>query len=98
MSEINDSEEIVEGTFPINLKFIKQYQRSEPSLMPKYKNGTYHKGAFIGGSNDNLILMKCKDKKSILSIIQSCVFHWYHTYVLHPISNIMEEIICQHLY
>ena len=44
MSEINDTEEIPEGTFPINLKSIAKYQRVEPSLMAKYKDGTHHKG------------------------------------------------------
>ena len=43
MSEINDIEEIPEGTFPINLKFIKTYQRLEPSIITKYKDGTYQK-------------------------------------------------------
>ena len=39
VSEINDTKEIPEGTFPINLKFIQKYQRSEPSITAKYKDG-----------------------------------------------------------
>ena len=62
MSEINDTEEILEGTFPIHLKLIQKYQRSEPSLMAKYKNGTYHKGSFHVGSNIDLNLITCEDK------------------------------------
>ena len=37
VSEINDTNKIPEGNFPINLKLIKQYQRTEPILMDKYK-------------------------------------------------------------
>ena len=47
MSEINDIEELYEGTFPINLKLIAKYQQTEPSLMAKYKDGAYHKGLFL---------------------------------------------------
>ena len=61
MSEINDTEEIPEGNFPINLKLIQQNQRAEPSLMAKHKYGTYHKGYFLGGSNIYLSLIMCKD-------------------------------------
>ena len=32
MSEIDDIEELPEGTFPINLKLIQKYQRTEPSI------------------------------------------------------------------
>ena len=35
VSEINDIEELPEGNFPINLKLIKKYQRTEPSLIAK---------------------------------------------------------------
>ena len=65
--EINNTEEITEGTFPINVKFIQKYQRAEPSLMAKYEDGTYHKGSFHGGSNKDLRLTTCKDKIIILS-------------------------------
>ena len=61
MSEINDIKELPEGTFPINLKLIQKYQREEPSIIAKYKDGTYHKGYFCGGSNIDLNLITCKD-------------------------------------
>ena len=61
MSEINDTEEIPEGTFPINLKLIQIYQRLEPSIRAKYKYGRYHKGSFCGGSNIDINLIRCKD-------------------------------------
>ena len=62
MSEINGIEEISEGNFPISLKLIRKYQQSEPSVIAKDKNGTYHKGSFIGVSNTDLKLIMCKDK------------------------------------
>ena len=61
MPEINDIEEIIEGDFPINLKMIEKYQRTEPSLMDEYKNGTYHTYSFCGGSNIDLNLIMCED-------------------------------------
>ena len=64
MSEINDMEEIPEGTFPINLKLIQTYKRLEPIIRDKYKDGTYHKGSFHGGSNSDINLIICKDKSS----------------------------------
>ena len=45
VSEINDIKEIPEGTFPINLKFIKKYQQAEPSMKAKYKDNTYQQGS-----------------------------------------------------
>ena len=33
VSEINDIKELPEGNFPINLKLIQKYQRSEPSII-----------------------------------------------------------------
>ena len=35
VSENNGTEGIPEGTFPINLKLIQLFQRTEPSLMDK---------------------------------------------------------------
>ena len=98
MSEINDIEEIPEGTFPINLKLIQNHQWSEPSITAKYKDGKYHKGYFRGLSNTDLKLITCKDKIGIPSILQSYVVHWYHTYLLHPGMDRTEAVICQHLY
>ena len=57
VSEINDIEEIPEGIFPINLKLIQRYQWLEPIIRAKYKDGTYHKGSFRGGSNIGLSLI-----------------------------------------
>ena len=48
MSEINDTQELPEGIFPVNLKPIEQYQRKYPSLLSKYKKGTYNKGSVPG--------------------------------------------------
>ena len=50
VSEINDTEELPEVNFPINRKLIQKYQRAEPRITAKYKNSTYHKGCFLGGT------------------------------------------------
>ena len=70
MSEINDIKKIHEVTFHIYLKLIKKYQRNEPSLLAKYKNGTYRKGYFPGGSNIYINLIICEDKIVTPSILQ----------------------------
>ena len=69
MSEINDTEEVLESNFPINLKLIKKYQQKDPSLLAKYKEDTYQKGYFLGGSNVNRNLIMCEDNIVILSIL-----------------------------
>ena len=71
MSEINDIKKIHESAFPIYLKLIKKYQQNEPSLLAKYKNGTYRKGYFPGGSNIYINLIICEDKIVITTIHQS---------------------------
>ena len=98
MSEINDTEEAPEGIFPINLKLIDQYQRKDPILLDKCKMGTYHKGSFRGGSNIHINLIMCEDKIVILSILQSYVLYWYHTYLFHPEMDRMEAMIHQNVY
>ena len=57
MPEINDIEEVPEGTFPIDLKLIQKYQWSEPIMIAKYKTSKYHKGSFNGGINIDLKLI-----------------------------------------
>ena len=96
--EINDIKEISEGTFPINLKLIKAYQRLEPSITAKYTTGTYQKGSFCGGSNIDLKIITCKNKIIIPSKLQSYVVHWYHMYLLHPGMDRTEAMFRQHLY
>ena len=98
MSEINNIEEIPEGTFPINLKLIQKYQRLELIIIAKYKYSMYHKDSFRGGINSDINLITCKDKIVILSKLQSYVLHWYHMYLLHPGMDRTEAIICRHLY
>ena len=66
--------------------------------MAKYNDGMCHEGSFRGRSNVDLKLIKCEDKIFILSILQSYVLHWYHTYLFHTGMDIMEAIICQHLF
>ena len=93
MSEINDIEELHEGIFPINLKLIQKQQSEESRITAKYNDGTYHKGSFCGGSNIDINLITCKDGIVILSKLQSCVLHLYHTYLLHPGMDRTEAII-----
>ena len=69
VTEINDTKEITEVTFPISLKLTKQHQQKDLSLMAKYKEGMYHKSSFRGGSNVDLILKMCEDNIVILSIL-----------------------------
>ena len=57
MSEINDTNGIPGGTFPINLKLIQKYQRQEPIITAKYEDGMYYKGYFRGGSKFDLNLI-----------------------------------------
>ena len=66
--------------------------------MDKCKDGTYHKGYFLGGINVDLNIIACEDKIVISSIIQSYVLYWYHTYILCPDMDRTEAIIFQHLY
>ena len=70
----------------------------EPILIPKYDDGMYHKGYFFGVINIDINLVKCEDKIFILSITQSYVFHWYHTYLLHPGMYQTEAMIHQKFY
>ena len=97
MSEINDIEEVPEGNFPINFKLIKKYQQKNPSILAKYKEGTYQKGIFGGGSNININLITCEDDIVILSIIKSCIFNWYHIYLLHSGMDRIVAMIYQHV-
>ena len=66
--------------------------------MTKYKDGTYHKGSFLGGNHIDIIPITCEDNIVIISTLQSCVLNWYHAYLLHPVMDRTEAMICQHLY
>ena len=98
MPEINDNEEIPEGNFPINLKLIKEYQRKEPSLMDKYKDGTHHKGYFGSGIIIDINLIMCEDRIFISSILQSYVLHWYHKHIFYTGMNKMIAMFFQTIY
>ena len=98
LSEINYIKKFPEGIFPINLKWIDQYQRKYTNLMAKYKNHTYKKVSFTGGSNIYLERIKFKDKIIILLILKKIILYWYHTYLLHPRMDRTDEMILQQLY
>ena len=40
ISKTNDTEELPEGIFPINLNLIQKQQRTEPSIIAKHKDVT----------------------------------------------------------
>ena len=64
-------EELPEDNFPVNLKLIQKYQRTELSIIAKYKNGTYHKSSLRGVSNIDLKIITSEDKIVIPSKPQS---------------------------
>ena len=97
MSEINEIEELPEFNFPINLILIQIYERTKRSIKAKYKDGTYHKGSFRGGSNIDIKFIMCEDKIFILSKLHHYILHWYHKYLLHPGMDRMGVMIHQHL-
>ena len=77
---------------------IQRHKRAEPILMAKYKNGTYHKGYFCGGSNNDISLITCKDKIVITSKLQSYILYWYHKHLCHTGMDRMEAMIRQLFY
>ena len=91
-----------EGNLPINLKLIKKYQRKEPSLKDKYKDGTHYKGSLCSGIIIYTNLIMCEDKIVITSILKSYVLHWYHKHIFHTgmiynISNdLSKHLLAQH--
>ena len=48
VSEINDTEELTDGIFPMNLKIIDYYQWKYYCPKAKHDMGTYHKCYFLG--------------------------------------------------
>ena len=53
---------------------------------------------FSGGSNIDIKPITCKEKIDIPKKLQSYVLHWYYTYLLRPVMDRTEAMICQHLY
>ena len=66
--------------------------------MAKYKEGTYHRGYFCGGSNIYLNLITCEDNIVIPPILKIYVLCWYYVYLLNPGINRTEEIFLQNVY
>ena len=60
VSEINNTEELSDIFFSMELKHIDHYQRKFPCLKDKYYMGTYHRGSGCGVSNIHLKLIKCE--------------------------------------
>ena len=70
MSEINYIKGLREGTSPINLKIIGEYQQKYPRLMAKYKTGKYKSRYFCGVINRNFNLIACNNRIVIPSTLQ----------------------------
>ena len=82
------------------LYILKQYNAisfNTPFLTGELKLAEYIKDYFRGG-RIIIQLLTCEDKIVISYKLQKYVVKWYHTYLLHPVMDIMEEIICQHFY
>ena len=84
--------------FTIIEKLVSQYQRTETSLMAKYKNGTYHGGSFCGVTHIELDFITCEDNIVIPSILQGYVLHWCHKYLLHTGMDRMKAMIHHYLH
>ena len=88
MSEIDNIEELPEGVFSINLKIIDQYQFKYLSIMAKYNTSKYKTGYFRGEMIIYFNLITYEYNTVIPLKLQSCVLHWYYTYLIHPGMNI----------
>ena len=77
---------------------MDQYQWKYHSLIAKYNTGKYKNGSFHGGSNIHFNLIKYEDKIVIKLILQSCILHCYHMYLLYQVMYRMAAMICQNLY
>ena len=66
--------------------------------MAQYSMCAYQIGSFCEGSNIHLNHIMYKDNIFILSILQICILHWYHKYIIHPGMDMIEEIIFQIFY
>ena len=65
--------------------------------MEKINFAEYQKGSFRGGQN-TIKLVTYKNKIVIPPKLQKGVVKWHRTYLLHPGLDLIDEIICQHLY
>ena len=97
MPELYDIEELPDGMFPLSLKLIDINQLEYPVLTEKLKVIEYQKSYFCRGQNTKEIVIY-KDKIVILQKLQKYVVKWHHTYLLHPVLNKTEAMICQNVY
>ena len=98
VSEINDTIELLDGIFLINIILIDHYHHKDPFLKVKCYMVNYHKGSFHGGSSIDFNLIMCEDIICIPSILQIYILCWYHTHILRLRMDITKKIICQYLY
>ena len=74
VSEINDTKEFPEGTFPINLKWSNNINRKKSAYWLNMKLECTKKGLFCGGSDIQLKLITCKYKEVIPPILEKSYY------------------------
>ena len=66
-------------------------------MAEKIKRANYHTEYFCGDRNKFMLICK-NDKIVVPKILQKYVVSWYHTYLLHPGTEIIEATISQYYY
>ena len=92
ISELYDTEELLEGTFPLSFKLVDHYQWEEPILTEKLNSAEYIKGYFQGGRN-TINFVTFNDKIVIRQLLQMYVVKWYHRYLLRSVLDRKEAMI-----
>ena len=80
------------------LKLLTNINGNTPVYWLNMKWLRTKKGYFCGDSNTQLKLIIHKDNVVITLIIQIYVLYWYHTYLLHPGTDVTAAKIFQYFY
>ena len=97
MSEIYDTKELPEVTFPLSFKIVDRYQWKD-SIVTEKLNSTENKKGSFRGILDTIKLVTFKNKIVIPQLLQRYVVKWYHTYILHTGRYRTQAMIHQHFY
>ena len=66
-------------------------------MVETLKFANYYTKYFCGGGN--IFMLICKNDKIVVpTILQKYVVNWYHTYLLHPVTERTEATISQKYY
>ena len=79
--------------FLMTINIVDQYQQKHPILTEKFTYATYKRDLFFGGKNTNLNIIALHHLKYIPSKLQIYVVTWYHTYLFHPVLDLIETRI-----